>query len=62
MVSMREKQIAFIKWEIGVDVSCLGIADIEKIARYALNCIALEMPRTAAAKAKEIGLAVTLGK
>jgi len=59
---MREKQIEFIRREIGADVSCLGIADIEKIARYALNCIALELPRIAAVTAKKIGLTVTLGK
>jgi hypothetical protein len=57
---MREKQIAFIKREIGVDVSCLGIAEIERLARYALNCIALETPRAAESIAREIGLKVTL--
>ena len=57
-----QKQLEFIKTEIGVDASGMGQMDIEKLCQYALNCMALENPRIAAIYAREIGMVVTLGK
>jgi hypothetical protein len=57
---MNEKRIKFIKAETGVDVSCLGILDIEKLCQYCINCLALEMPRIAAIEAAKVGMKVTI--
>lgn len=59
---IREKRIAFLKREIGIDFSWLKIEDVEKLCQYALNAKALELPATAARDARQIEMQVTLGK